>query len=203
MKAMKHVLVAVGVTILSAGLAMAKAKDKKDANPMMSAECVAYMTPGEGQARLNPFVGNWTYELKMWMDPKSKPQTMTGTQETKWINGGRHLQQIARGAPDPAMGGMAFEGQGITAFDNFKKEYVSTWIDNMSTGVMIATGHMGPDGTLEEKGNMPDPMTGTPFKPFRTVSKWTDADTNVYEMYTTDKMGQETKMMEITYKRVK
>ncbi len=30
-----------------------------------------------------------------------------------------------------------------------------------------------------------------------------DADTNVYEMYTTDKMGQETKMMEITYKRVK
>ncbi|MFB3904806.1 MAG: DUF1579 family protein [Acidobacteriota bacterium] len=36
--------------------------------------------------------------------------------------------------------GMPFEGLGLWAYDNIKKEYVSTWADSMSTGIMVSRG---------------------------------------------------------------
>ncbi len=32
--------------------------------------------------------------------------------------------------------GMPFEGMGIDGYDNLAKQYVSTWVDNMGTGIM-------------------------------------------------------------------
>ena len=38
------------------------------------------------------------------------------------------------------MMGMLFEGMGIPADDNAKKVFISTWIDNMGTGLMKVEG---------------------------------------------------------------
>lgn len=38
------------------------------------------------------------------------------------------------------MMGMPFEGHGTLAYDNHRKMFVSTWIDNMGSGIMVLEG---------------------------------------------------------------
>jgi hypothetical protein len=96
--------------------------------------------------------------------------------------------------------GMPFEGRGTMAYDNLQKHYVSTWIDNMGTGIMIANGACDGKGTWNMSGESPDPMTGKMIKT-RSVMKLVDDNTFVMEMYMPGADGKETKMMEITGKR--
>ena len=98
---------------------------------------------------------------------------------------------------------VSFLGQGLTGYDNFKKEYFSIWMDSMSTGVMMSTGKMDADGkTLNMKGSMPDPITRS-YKPTRSVETMPDANTRVMKMYDTWMDGKEYLHMEITYRRSK
>src|SRR5689334_16391259 len=83
-----------------------------------------YANPGKPHEYLKAMEGTWTSHSKMWMDEKSPPQESTGTSENKLIMGGRFLQQDYHGQ----MMGKAFEGMGVTGYDNVKNKYVSTWI---------------------------------------------------------------------------
>ena len=56
--------------------------------------------------------------------------------------GGRYLEQRFKGD----IMGMPFEGIGYTGYDNVKKQYWGTWMDNMSTGMMTSTGTAPPTG---------------------------------------------------------
>ena len=71
-------------------------------------------------------VGSWRVESTGWMAPGAPPQKGTGTSEHAWVLGGRYLQQVFHGEYQ----GQPFEGISYTAFDNFKKKYVGTWIDS-------------------------------------------------------------------------
>jgi len=64
------------------------------------------------------------------MSPEAAPHKGSGTSENSWVLGGRYLQQIFRGEAD----GQPFDGISYTAYDNFKKKYVGTWIDTMGPG---------------------------------------------------------------------
>ena len=35
---------------------------------------------------------------------------------------------------------MTFKGTGIEGYDNGKKKFVGTWMDNMGTGIMMSEG---------------------------------------------------------------
>ena len=50
--------------------------------------------------------------------------------------GGRYQEGTYSGD----MFGMPFEGRGMVAYDNATEEFVSTWIDNMGTGMMVTKG---------------------------------------------------------------
>jgi hypothetical protein len=92
---------------------------------------------------------------------------------------------------------------GLTGYDNLRKQYVSVWIDNMSTGVMVANGRYYPEAkALIETGTMSDPATGDPNSPFRGVWTFVNQDYYTYEMYTIAPNGREYKSMEISYSRV-
>lgn len=157
-----------------------------------------YATPNENHKVLDAFVGNWDYAVKWWSTPNSEPEISEGTSEVKWIMGGRFLEQTSKGTSME----QPFEGMGITGYDNAKKKYVSTWIDNMGTGIMRSEGEYDASKkTFLEKGTYTQPKIGE--TPFKGVTKIISDDNFVYELYTKDKDWKEYKAMEIDYTRKK
>lgn len=199
----KNVLLA-GLMVLAAALpGWAKEKSKKmtpeqeAAHQAMMAKWMAAATPGEGHQVLSDMPGSWKYTIQFWMTPGSKPEQSDGTSEIKWILGGRFLQQDVKGV---AMG-QPFEGRGTLGFNNVKKVYESTWIDNMSTAMMKGSGTYDATAkTLTENGMVTDCQEGKD-KPFRTVTSFKDKDHFTYESYVPGPDGKEYLGMKIAYSR--
>ena len=157
----------------------------------------AYMTPGEPHKRMAAEEGKWNDELTFWMGPDAPPEKATATEEVKMILGGRYQVSTTTGE----MMGMPFEGRGTLAYDNATNEYISTWIDNMGTGLSVMRGkydEASKSTTLT--GTMVDPMTGKE-KQMKQVYTIIDENTRKMEMFETAQGGGEYKNMEIVMKR--
>ena len=150
--------------------------------------------------------GNWNYAIKMWMspDPNAKPQESKGTAARKSAMGGRYVVMDVTGKmqmPDQTgkMKDMEFKGMGVEGYDNVKQKFVSSWIDNMGTGIQFSDGAYDPaTKTLTYTSEM-EMMPGMKT-PVREVIKLTDKDHMMLEWYETHG-GQEKKTMEIAYTR--
>jgi len=170
------------------------AEEKAGMEAMMKA-----MTPGDAHKLLDGMVGTWDAKVSMFMDPSQPPMVSSGTTENSWVLGNREVMQKFTGT---FMGG-PFSGVGYTGYDNVKKQYWGTWMDTMSTGVMVSTGNTTDNGkTWKFVSSMPDPMTGkdAPMEEKITI---TDKDHHTFEMWTPGPDGKMFKMMEITYTRKK
>lgn len=172
--------------------------------PGMSAEeqemmekWAAYATPGSFHKQLDQKVGRWSFVMKHWMDPAAPPMESTGTADCQWTMGGRYLREEVHGS---AMG-QPFEGVSITGYDNMKKQYVATWIDNMGTGIVYLHGTWDPARkSFNLQGEMPDPTTGK-FTPWRYSDRWIDANTRVMDSFGNGPDGKEFRCGEIAYTR--
>ncbi len=173
-----------------------------DVPPMDSATMMkawmAYMTPGEPQGMLAKSTGMWNQEVTMWMDPSKPPSKSAGTSENKMILGGRYMQSVNKGSFE----GMPFEGISTLGFDNARKVYQSSWVDNMGTGIMNLEGTWDDAAkTINFKGKATDPATGKEMD-VREVYKIIDDNTQHMEMYCMQG-GKEMKTMEIHFTRKK
>ena len=155
-----------------------------------------YMTPGAAHQQFAKAAGSWKASVTTFMEGQEMKSEATG--ENKMVLGGRYLQSTFNGS----MMGMPFEGMQLDAYDNFTKEYISVWIDNFGTGVLVQKGKKD-EGTNEivYTGTMIDPMSGGNAT-VKTVMKNIDDDHQKMTMYTVDG-GKEIKNMEIEYTRVK
>jgi hypothetical protein len=114
----------------------------------------------------------------------------------RMILGDRYQESVSTGM----MMGMPFEGHSLVAYDNVKKVFQSTWIDNMGTGIVYMEGpYDEKTKTLNMRGKMVDPMSGK-IEVARQVLKFIDDNTQLMEMYVT-KDGKEFKNMEIKFTR--
>lgn len=169
-------------------------------SPEQQAQMQAWMkamTPGEQHAHLADMAGDWDLTVKMWEEPGGEPTVSEAQATSELIMGGRYLRERVKGD----MMGMPFVGEGLTGYDNVTGEYWSTWVDNMSTGLMTARGNFDDDaGGLVMKGQYPDPMTGK-MQSSKTVSRKVSDDEWVMEMWGEGPGGEMMKMMEITYQR--
>jgi hypothetical protein len=156
-------------------------------------------TPGQHHKMLEPMVGRFKAKTQSWIDATAQPEESFGAMENRWILGGRFLKQEYMGQ----MMGMPFEGVGLIGFDNARQRFLSTWVDNMGTGIM-----QGLEGTADKSGKvitasgkMDDPLT---LKSTNVREQWTltSNDEHLFEMWSTDKDGQEFKMLEIRYTRM-
>ncbi|OAI52009.1 hypothetical protein AYO44_16815 [Planctomycetaceae bacterium SCGC AG-212-F19] len=77
--------------------------------------------PGPEHKKLEPFVGNWNFTMKVWTDPSQPPAELKGTVERKWIMDGRFVQESVRGAC--AKSGKTFEGMGLVGYDAAQKKF--------------------------------------------------------------------------------
>jgi len=157
-------------------------------------------TPGPMHAMLAKSDGAWVGETTMWMKPGAPPTKGTGTSTNKMIFGNRYQQSTFKGD----FMGMPFEGTGTTGYDNAKKVFFTTWMDNMSTGMMNMEGAWD-DATksINFKGKMLCPANGKEME-MREVYKIVDDNTQIMEMYGPDmQTGKEFKHMEIKLTRKK
>lgn len=188
---------------LSLGASARAAEKKAEAQAEMEAMMAKAKeagTPGAGHEVLKPLAGNWTVTSRTWMPGDKKAQESSGTSAMTWVLDGRFLRQDFKGN----WGGQNFEGLGFLGYDNVKKEYVSTWMDSMSTGIAQASGQYDPaTKTINDQGSFACPVTGEKNMPFRAEWKIMNADSLIYNMYVKGPDGKETRNMEIKYKRAK
>lgn len=157
-----------------------------------------YKTPGDVHKMIAKWNGKWNGEVSMWMQPGAPPAKSTSTCVNKMILGGRYQESRHTGN----MMGMPFEGISTLGWDNARKILVSTWVDNMGTGIMYLEGAWD-DATKSAafKGKSTDPITKTEID-IREVFTIIDDNTQKMEMYCTQN-GQEFKTMEIKFTRSK
>ncbi|HKR65750.1 MAG TPA: DUF1579 domain-containing protein [Thermoanaerobaculia bacterium] len=172
---------------------------KPEMDPAMMEAMMKAGMPGEPHKMLANMAGTWNAKVSTWMMPGADAMVMDGTSENKAVMGGRYLEQRFSGN----FMGMPFEGVGYTGYDNVKKQYWGTWMDNMSTGMMMMSGAASDDGkTWTFTGTMADPMTGKDTKIDEKVTV-IDADHHTLEMWGPGPDGKMYKTMEIAYSRKK
>lgn len=183
--------------LLIAGTSFNAAHAQQDKEAMMKA-WQAYMTPGDVHKMLARADGTWKTQTTMWMDPSAPPAKSEGTAVNMMVLGGRY--QISTHKGD--FMGMPFEGQSTLAYDNAKKVFINTWIDNMGSGIMTMEGTWDNAAkTISFSGKATDPMTGKDCN-MREVYKIESDNRHSMEMFMTDPAsGKEFKTMEMVMTR--
>jgi hypothetical protein len=154
----------------------------------------AYMTPGDMHKKMASSTGQYKTEITLWMQPGSEPIKSNGTAKNEMILGGRYLQSTHTGN----FMGMPMEGSSITAYDNAKKVFVSTWIDNLGSGIMVTEGKWNEaKNAIEFSGKQTDPMTGKDVK-IREIYTIKPDGSQFMEMWM-EHDGKEFKTMEIKF----
>jgi Protein of unknown function (DUF1579) len=152
--------------------------------------------PGPEHKLLAKLEGTWDCKAKFWMGP-GEPKESTGAMKRTMIMGGLYLQEKFAGD----FLGTKFQGFGVIGYDTNKKKFVSAWIDNFGTGIMVSEGTYDPDAkTLTYTSEEFSPAYGGKVKT-RDVLKLISDDRQVFEMFRTPMGGKEMKAMEITYTR--
>jgi hypothetical protein len=167
---------------------------------MMNKAWAESMTLGEPHKMLAKSAGTWTADITMWMADGAPPTKSTGSTVNTMLFGGLYQQSKHKAN----MMGMPFEGMSTVAYDNTEKKYVSTWIDNMGSGILVMSGDWdNATKSLNMSGKMKNPANGLECTE-REVFKPVDDNHQTLEMYGPDpKTGKEYKMMEIQYTRKK
>jgi hypothetical protein len=150
--------------------------------------------------------GNWNYTIKLWMnpDPNAPPQQSKGTATRKSIMGGRYFVMDVTGKMQMPgevgkMKDMQFKGMAVEGYDNTKKKFVGSWIDNMGTGIQFSEGTYDPASKTFTYTSEMEPVPGMKTQ-VREVLKVADNNHMMLEWYE-NRAGQEKKTMEINYTR--
>lgn len=187
----------VALFVSSSALAADAPKPTADQQVMMEKMAKA-ATPGPQHEAMKKWVGDWECTVKYQMDPTQPWQESKSTATITSLLDGRYVQEVSTGD----MMGMPFTGIGLYGYDNVIGKYVSTWIDNMGTGIMKSEGTADASGkVISWTGSMSDPMTGKPAKA-RMITTMIDDDHHTFDMYGTPPGGKkEMKTMTIEYSR--
>lgn len=174
--------------------AFLKASAQNEAEAMKN--WMEYATPGDMHKLMASWNGTWTAEITMWTTQGAEPAVSTGTAVNKMTMGDRY--QLSNFTA--TLMGMPFEGMSILGYDNFKKVFESTWIDNVGTGILHLSGTWdAATKTMTMKGKAVDPSTKKE-NDVRQVFKIIDKNTQIMEMYNPDpKTGKEYKSLEVKY----
>jgi hypothetical protein len=159
----------------------------------------------ENHKVLADLAGTWSYTVKM-MAPGETPQSSTGSVTRKPIMNGRFFIADFSGSmkmpgADGKMKDFAFKGSSIEGYDNVKKKFVSSWVDNMGTGIMMSEGTYDPATKTFTYTSEVEPVPGMKT-PVREVIKVTDKNHHTFEWYE-NRGGQDVKTLEINYTRKK
>ena len=189
--------------VMAVGALLALPASGRAQQPEMTAEqkaeMEAYMkagTPGAPHKALAATVGTYDVSSKSWQAAGAPPMEDKGTATRSMTLDGRVLVEEFKGS----MMGMPFTGHGMRGYDNVTGKAWGTWMDSMSTGLMVSHGTCDAKNVCTFTGTWNDAVKKGPVTS-RMTSRWTSPTTEVFEMYGPGKDGKEFKMMEMTYTR--
>lgn len=193
-------LTAAAVVLLVSPALAQGTKEPPQLTPAQQAEMEAYAkagAPGPQHQSMASAAGTYKMSIKSWHEPGGPAMEEAGTATRKMVLDGRVLVEEV----SSSMMGTPFTGQGMRGYDNVSGKYWSTWMDSMSTGLMVSTGSCDTaKKTCTFTGTWNDPVKKGPVTA-RMTTRWTSPTTEVFEMYGPGKDGKEMKMMEITYNK--
>ena len=177
---------------------------KGAANPPMDQKAAMELmeklaTPGEGHKKLDFMVGSWVAKNSTWMAPGQAPMVSEGTSEHKWVLGGRFLEQRYEGT----FMNSPFSGIGYTGFDNYRKQYTSTWMDTSATSILVMSGTFDASGKILTTTGKTDDFTSGKTAAIREKMTMVSKDEILFELFGPGPDGKEFRMMEIRYTRKK
>ena len=174
----------------------AYAQDKNQEMTKEEKRWMQYMTPGEIHKMVASWDGEWSEEILMWRDPELPPTKYKADCTNKMLFDGRYQVSDHTGEFD----GMPFEGRSTLAYDNGLGKFLSTWIDNMGTGIMYMEGEWDADTrTITFYGKVFDPMEGKMIDAKETFQV-IDDNTQLMKMFKVED-DEDVKTMEIVFRR--
>jgi len=200
-----HRLAGLAAAVLSlANPAFAQDANKVAPGTRASAAAMAQamenaMTPGAGQARLDPMIGTFDVKIRTWVAPNKPPVESTAVSVSVWVLGKRFIQSMLSGH----VLNEAFDGIGYTAYDNVSKTYQTAWMDSGSTGMVWYRG--GFDGATKSarmKATVSNAVTGKPT-PLELRLSILDNGDHMTELWGQGDGAAMFKMMELRYTRAK
>jgi Protein of unknown function (DUF1579) len=160
-------------------------------------EWVAMSKPGESHRLMDSFVGTWNVAMTFWGSPQSAPERSSGVSESKWILGGRFIQESFKGT----VGGQNFEGIGLFGFDNGRRRFETLWLDSLNTSVARSTGTFDPENQIYSfEGEVYDPLVGRD-KSTKTTIRFLSPDRYLLTMFDHNPVYGDYKSLEIEYVR--
>lgn len=159
----------------------------------------ATTSPSIYHERLDYFVGEWDVAVKMWWGGSDAPaQESAGKATYKWFFPDKWLSHEYEGS----MMGMDFKGFGLWGYDNYRREYISLWVDDMGTTMSTSSGRLDQTGkVITLYSQMDEPMTGDLGKAIKYVYRIIDDNEHIFEMHDLAIGGDNTMVMEFTYTR--
>lgn len=157
-----------------------------------------YMRTNENHTILSTWAGDWNGAATVWRMPDTTAVYATIRMKSEMTMEGRYLVSNISGKIEDT----TFEAMGTLGYDNAKKVFVSTWIDNFGTGITELEGNWNnAEHQLELKGKMVDPVSGKEVEARENI-RAIDKDNQFLELllYPGDK-NKEHKLMEIKYSR--
>jgi hypothetical protein len=193
-------------TAITSSVATTSAQPNAEEMQKMMLQMMELSKLNENHKLLASLDGTWNCNVKMWMDgdTSKKPDVSKSTAVRKSIMDGRYVVMEVTGkmempGPDGKKKEVTFQGRGTEGYDNVKKKFVGTWMDNMGTGIMMSEGDYDPATKTFTYTSEIEMVPGMKQK-IREVVKITDKDHMDFEWYE-DRGGKEMKTMEIAYTR--
>ena len=156
-----------------------------------------YMTPGRFHQMLAATSGEWKEVIYMWSAPGVEPMKNSANCVTNMILGGLYQETIHSGSFE----GMDFYGRSVVGYDNVLRKFVSTWFDNMGSGIMYLEGTYDErTNTITFTGDAVDPILRKKVK-IREVLTLKADNEMIFDMYTTPPGQAEFKSMQIVMTR--
>lgn len=158
-------------------------------------------TPGVEHQRLQPFVGSFRTEVKLYMGP-GEPDVQHGLMQNEFQCDGLYLHQHYTGdaAADTTQ---RFLGRGYWGYNQTQQQYEGFWIDNASTMMQLETGHCDSEGKeWIMQAEFLHPHLGQRVSK-RSVIRLIDQDHHTMDSYMTIPGRPEMLTMQIAYVRAR
>lgn len=198
MKSTKSLYWTFVIVVVFCSVSFSLAQQNQEENMAME-NWMKYSTPGDSHQFLAKQEGDWDVAVRTWMQPDTPPNESKWMAYGKMILGGRYLQMQCKGT----VMGMPYEAVIFRAFDNHQKSFITSWLDNMGTGIFQGRGNL--DSTrksLTEIGEMYDPMMGHNMN-MKTVTTLLSDNRFTVAMFHSMPGSEEFKSMEMVFTRMK
>lgn len=192
-----------GTDAVKSATGMPAGMDPKMAEAMQRME--AYGALNENHAYLKQFEGEWECRSKWWMTEGATPIENTCTSTAKVSYDGHFLIEKYTGtfSMGPGTPAQPFNGMATMGYDNHRKQFVNTWIDNWISGVYLEYGSASEGGKVFTFEGENYCCFNDKICKSKSMITFVDPNTRTMEMWGPGLDGKVYKAMEMTFTRKK